>query len=85
VERRLVDVEKIVGYLDKTIYGLVDFHLKFDEWKKISEKFTKMRMSEKFVEQEKKPSVDQEDVRKTNQPWWKRTKKGSSQMVIEIE
>jgi hypothetical protein len=26
------------------------------------------------VEQEKKPFVDQEDVRETQQPWWKRTK-----------
>jgi hypothetical protein len=55
VEQRLADVEEIVGDLAKTVDGLADFCLKVDEWQRRSEEVTKMRMSEQFVEQEKKP------------------------------
>jgi hypothetical protein len=74
VEWRLVDVEEIVGYLAKTVDGLVDLCLKVDEWQQRSEEVTEMRMLEQFIEQEKRPSMDQEDMRETQQPWWKRTK-----------
>jgi hypothetical protein len=48
--------------------------LKYDESQQRLEEVTEMRMSEKFIEQEKRPSMDQEDVRETQQPWWRRTK-----------
>jgi len=33
-----------------------------------------MKMSKKFVDQEKKPFMDKEDVREMPKPWWKGTK-----------
>jgi len=43
-----------------------------------------MKMLEQFVEQEKKPFIDQEDVRETQQPWCKRTKEGVNSSSNEL-
>ena len=53
MEQRLVDVEDIVGDLDKTMDGLAYFYLKHDELQQILEKFVELRTLEKFIEQEK--------------------------------
>jgi hypothetical protein len=53
MEQRLVDVEDIVGDLDKTMDGLPYFYLKHDELQQILEKVVELRTLEQFIEQEK--------------------------------
>ena len=45
LERRLADVEEIVGDLAKTMDGIVDLYLTVNKWQRRSEEVTEMRMS----------------------------------------
>ena len=52
MERRIVNVEEIVGYFSKTMDDLAYLCLKFDEWQRRSKEFIEMKMPKKFVEHE---------------------------------
>jgi hypothetical protein len=64
--------------------GLDNFCLKVDESQRRSEEVIEMRMPEEFVEQEQRQSVDQEDAREMQQPWWKRTKEEADSSSCEL-
>lgn len=41
-------------------------------------------MSKEFIEREQGPSVDQENVRETQQPWWRRPKEEANSSYNEL-